>query len=516
MRTLPSKKPYRLIAVLSSIVFLVFTSIFYENRVASFHFVDEEYNFVLGKYLLGGEKLYQKTFSNHQPLGFVISAAVQGVTQPNSIFLLVKRHREFMIAYSFFWSIGLVAAFGLPALLFVALYELMKIFLLGNLFLPEALSVYPLLYLVGLVVYRGQKPKKYELVLSGLLVGMIILLLAPLWPLILVITLLLLRKSSIKSAGFLAAGMVPMLALFLYFSFLPQYFYDTVIINTRYFIPLTAAEPAAPSLLKSLFAPLIALFAAEQTPTGLVARMVSAIFLTTCMLLAIKKRHRLALLGIFLLWLANLRFVWPGQEFYRGFHLLPWFALLLFLSVENAAVVSSLFKNAVIKLSLVVALLAVFVVSLWSSYPALFVKRDVRKDLYINYSNQFTMGEAVKIMASDSLRRSDTLLALPDEWLIYWQSGLRPPTRINSYYAWMDKTPDLSAQVKMAFNDLKPTFVYCDCGREREATVIDYLGGYVRLRGSQGFTNLYVLPEKLARLSQQQLDRLNDLGFKVK
>ena len=41
------------------------------------------------------------------------------------------------------------------------------------------------------------------------------------------------------------------------------------------------------------------------------------------------KKYKLFLGGVFLLGLANIRYIPPGQEIYRGFHSIPWFALLI-------------------------------------------------------------------------------------------------------------------------------------------------------------------------------------------
>ena len=81
------------------ILFLSITTFFYLNKVFSFHFVDEDHNFALGKYLLQGEILYRDFFTNHQPMETIGSALIQKSTNPPNIAQLVKRHRQAIQIY---------------------------------------------------------------------------------------------------------------------------------------------------------------------------------------------------------------------------------------------------------------------------------------------------------------------------------------------------------------------------------------------------------------------------------
>lgn len=64
----------------------------YQNKAFSIRFVDEEQNFVLGNFVAKKEKLYSDLFANHQPVTFILSGTINSLTDPNSIYLLVKRH----------------------------------------------------------------------------------------------------------------------------------------------------------------------------------------------------------------------------------------------------------------------------------------------------------------------------------------------------------------------------------------------------------------------------------------
>src|SRR5258708_38435404 len=140
-------KRNNLIFLAISFLLLILVALFYRYHIFNHHFVDEEDNLVLGYYLTSGEKLYQDVFSHHQPFAYILSTAIQKKTQPTSVFLLIKRHREFMIFWSLIWGIFLLIRFRTLFIPILLIYELAKIYLFGNLFLADGLVVYPLLYL---------------------------------------------------------------------------------------------------------------------------------------------------------------------------------------------------------------------------------------------------------------------------------------------------------------------------------------------------------------------------------
>src|SRR3989344_4430053 len=102
-----------------------------ESHIFNIALRDEEDNFTTGKWILEGKKIYQDFFLQHQPLPTLMSAIVQKTTNPNSIFLLVKRHREFIFLYSFLFGALLTLRFGYLGLLITIAAELLKTALLG-------------------------------------------------------------------------------------------------------------------------------------------------------------------------------------------------------------------------------------------------------------------------------------------------------------------------------------------------------------------------------------------------
>jgi hypothetical protein len=216
----------------------------------------------------------------------------------------------------------------------VIIYELTKLFLLGNIFLPESLVVYPLIWLLSIFFLGTKKLKQWELVLSGFSLSAVIFLLAPLWPLALMLFVLLLARSGdrFNTLKLVFLGGLPILALSFWVSSFLDYLHQAIYINLRYFVPLTSTEPLTTSLFKAFVAPVLSFFSqAESAPTLRVIQMLSLLLIFNVFLLIKSRKFSLVIFSVLVLFLSNLRYIQPGQEYYRGFHLLPWFATLIFL-----------------------------------------------------------------------------------------------------------------------------------------------------------------------------------------
>lgn len=506
---------YKLKALYVAIVVVFFLAIssFYQNKVFSPHFVDEEDNFILGKYLLKNEKIYQDLFSHHQPLAYVFSAGIQEAIDPNSIYLLIKRHREAIIAWSFLWSVLLVVRFGLPLLLTITTFELTKIYLFGNLFLSESLAVYPLLYLTSFVIFKHNQLNSksvYEYLFIGICVGLIIFLLSPLWPLVGVLVFLIFwRMLNLKKIFLSAIGFGTIALLILPFISIPDYINDAYLINFHHYIPQASEESWFATFIKALFSPIIALKTyISDSKILMIMKVLSGVFLINLLLLIIRRKITLLLIVVFVLGISNIRFVEPGLQYYSGFHILPWFLLLIFFSLYLSLDNFWHYKNRWVKLILVILILSLFISALVTANKSLFTKRDMATDFYINYSRQFDFGRAVNIMKSDG----DTLFVVPDEWLIYWQGDIDHATKMINYYAWMTYVPQLNEIVETNFQTSPPTFFYCDCvgsyfGLEK------YWNLYTPVKKDGKETKLLILKEKLQYVTKSQKEELKYYNF---
>jgi len=483
--------------------FLLTTGYFYTKNTFSLHFVDEEYNFAIGKYLLKDEVLYKDIITNHQPITHIASSFVQNYSKPNSIFLLVSRHRTAIAVWSLIWSLFFVLFFGVSALLFVFCYELTKSYLFGNLFLAETIVVYPFLFLIGLIIYRKKLSHPLLLTFSGICISLCLFLLGPIWPAVAFITLLLLYRQKnylIKTLAFMFLGaLIIILALWKYVSF-SGYLYWYLYTNFIYTVPnYHGNEHWVLTILKSFMSPLISFITFDNTPMLWLIRIFSLLLIIN---LVIIRRFRLVLIVITVLGLSNIRFVPPGSGHYSGFHMLPWFAALVFITSVLSLQQFKPNVPAVFKLTNVLLIIFAVVFSLNYTKPVLLERRDSQKDYLINYSTYTDRGEIVRIIKDPT----DTLFVSRDSWLIYWQSDTNHLPSLFGYYAWMSGVPKLHAAVLEKFSKEPPTFFYCDDCKGLDLE--QFLPRYTNIKKNKVSTDLYVISDKIKGLSKSQKEQL--------
>lgn len=478
-------------------------STFYHNKVFSLHFVDEEDNLVLGYYLTKGEKLYSDLFSHHQPLAYVFSAGVSKITRPNSVYLLIKRHREVMIAISLFFSTLLALRFGLPMMLALIIFELNKLFLLGNLFLSESLVVYPVLYILGIIFKKIKNISKIEVILIGLLAFSSAFLLAPIWPLLLLLVGVFLyqRKEKFKSTFVLLfLGGVPIMIVSLIFGSFEYYLKYAIWLNLFYYAPLASADRNVfMSVVLPFLTPILTFFdfSSKQTITLATFKILFLALIINLFFLVKKKDYKPVLLILIILGLSNTRYVRPGEDYYRGFHILPYFSVLCFITIFTSIHMIERHKKWY-RYIVTLLFLSLLVFHFNSS---LFKKDDIENKFYINYSRQVSFGEIVKILK----KPSDRLFVAPDEWLVYWQADISHASKMVNFYAWMNNVSDLAAITDTMFRQNKPEFVHLNfkgTGFER------YLEGYRQIKKDGKETDLYVLERRLHGLSSEQKNSL--------
>ena len=242
-RYFTSKKVLALLLVL--LVFYVFQLKYLEKSIFNIQFGDEDDNFVTGAWILEGQKLYKDIFFQHQPAATYISAAVQEITKPNSIFLLVKRHRELIYLYSAAAFFLLTFRFGFVGFVTAILYETTKFYLLGNLFLAETLAMPPLLFVIGLIyetVYRREKlSSRLNLAVALISIVFIQWTLLPLAPFAIISLVIIWYLSSKHLRSFFPKfiGIYILLLSFIFLKLFPfsAYLKDTVLITSTQNIP---------------------------------------------------------------------------------------------------------------------------------------------------------------------------------------------------------------------------------------------------------------------------------------
>lgn len=500
-------KTLKILVIFVGILNLLATAFYFRKHALNFKFVDEEDNLTIGKYVLKGEKIYDDIISNHQPLTYILSSNIQGVTHPENGYFLITRHREFMISWAIGWSIILFFSFGLRFVIFSIIFELTKIHILGNLFLAEGLTVYPLAYLLGYML----KPNlsKTALFILGISSATCLFLLLPIWPAIIFSVLIIIynqRKSLLNLMKFFLPSFLLVIIFTFIYASLTGYFFYTLFVNLIYTVPGYQNESPIIILIKSFFSPLLVFFSSSYTPTQIAIELLSLIFLINLFILIISKKFKKAILIIVSLALLNIRFIYPGTEGYSGFHLLPWFGAFIFFA-SYLAYESIKMKSWPILRIIITSLLGLTVFISLKTFPEPFKKEDSIKSYYINYSTHLSLGDEIKIMKSEN----DTLFVSPNAWLIYWEADIKHLPKLYGDYTWMAGFKPLQQRINLQFETNPPTFFYCDnC---KQLLLEKYLNKYQMMLKNNSPTNLYVLSSKVLKLTKHQLSDLQDLNI---
>lgn len=484
------------------ILFFMYLSIGYEKRVFSINFVDEEDNMAIGKYILNGEKLFTDIYTNHQPIPYIMSAAIQEVAQPNSIPALVKRHREFILLWSFVWAVILIIRFGPKILIFIVPYELSKYYFLGHLYLAEPLVVYPCIYLAALLFQPESRLSSKEYVFVGLISSFIALSLLPMIPFTIfaILLLLWLSRPSIKQVLFFLSGIIIICAITGYFSSVQYYFRDTIYANLKYYIP-TGGESIGVAGLSSFVDPLRYVFFPDYSsePVNII-KICSFILIINIIALSLIKKKKYYLVFLVLLGVINLR---SFEVMSNSFHLLPWYGILIFSSIFTSIELIKLTKKNNLKLVYFVFIITIISTTLYYTNGFYLKNVNTAGDEYINFSVPFDYGEAVRIMKNPG----DKMFAVYNGSLIYWASGIDHAVPAVFYYPWMQDVPYIRKSVDEMFANNPPEFFIYQY--KVEPNIEKNIIKYVKIKKDNQATYLYVLKEKYESLSKKQYEGLN-------
>ena len=444
------------------------------QRALSFHFVDEEDHIVTADFMNQGFKLYKDLSVNHQPLVYLSSQVVQTITQPKSIYLLIKTHRLAMFVYGALWSVFLVWRFGLVGLIFSLFMEGLKYYGFGNLWLMESMAIYPSVYIFGNLIegwINKVWPKKWESILMGVSSFVVLFNLVPLWPWLAIVWLVYLIKNR-KMFGWQLLGLVlPTVVLFLFVSPI-DWFRETIEYNVVYAMPQLSVINSFQDWLKIIFFPFLALGIKGSYQAQVI------IFLLVGLVSGSLINGRFGLLGLIygLLVLANLRVPSPEEVYYGGFHLLPWMGLLL---------ICSLLMIKRIRIKPIVFVLIIWGLSLLlDKNMPYFWQTNSMIEYQVNYSRFDSLNTKVKSLA----KPNDRMAVLTSESLIYWQTGIKPATRQVVYYAWEHDVPRLKEEYEQVFYGIDPPeFIY----GANETRLVEEK--YSQVWQDEALTELYVI-----------------------
>jgi hypothetical protein len=457
-----------------------------QQRSLSLHFVDEEDHLAGADLINRGYKLHEQIQSNHQPLVYFASAAIQKLGRPDNIFMLIRRHRQALFIYGALWSLLLVLRFRSLGLLFVAIFEFLKYGLLGNLLLMESLAVYPVVYLFG-VFLEGKRPSKKELLFMGVASWLVVFNLVPLYPWLGIMLLLTLIKAK-KDIVYLLIGLiVPTLILFSFYSPV-AWFRETLYNNWIYAVPALNQVKTGADWLKIIFFP----FTAYNSLHSLQASFI-ALFFTGYLLAALSNRKLFWLYPLLLL--ANNRVLSPGAAYYEGFHLLPWLGLLIAVFVYSLAKLKFVFV-----LPLVIWLL----VLMFNKNMPYFNTTDPAYEYYVNYSTIDDFNFAVKNIS----RPGDRMAVTAIQPLLHWHTDTDLATRQLVYYGWEPNVPELKADYDRVFlGSDPPEIIY---GSDEPKLLEEK---YTNVFRHGKASELFVRSDRYQQISEEQWQALLTRGF---
>ncbi len=323
------------------VLFWVFLRNIYRDRIGAFGCFDDCFNYMGGYFLLSGKRLYADIFFNHQPIFAYLSALIQYVTKPDGIYLLIYHHRMFLIYFSMIADALLVLRFGAVGFGFALLYESTKGFLFGEHFLAEAVIIYPLVYLLGIIgeVWRRYPSirqlaersllqesshsvrtikawRNIELILAAIFTWFIVFSREPYVLLAMVMFGYLLWKQWNSSWCKVSLGLFGILSIItIGFHSLPDYFFNIITVNV--------SRPGNEgNLWTMMFYPVLVFFGGHWN-------LFRSIEVALAILFWILTFFRPMLFLFVFLTLANIRPVSPGDIYYAAFHHLQWYGLFI-------------------------------------------------------------------------------------------------------------------------------------------------------------------------------------------
>lgn len=488
---------FRIFLVFLLIPLWVFLRTVYRDRIGAFGCFDDCFNYMGGYFLLAGKRLYADIFFNHQPFPAYISAAIQYLTKPEGIYLLIHQHRMFLIYFSMIADMLLVLRFGLVGFGFALLYETTKGYVFGERFLAEAIIVYPLVYLLGLIGEMWRKKNIFggEVLLAGMLTWFVVFSREPYVPLALTLFGYLLwkhkgnkEKKVSLSVFLLLSGVTIVIHSF------PDYFFNLITVN--------ASRPGTEgNIWLTIFYPLMVFFGGQWNLFRWIEVGLAGIFwLLVASLIPVKKTRVRIIVLLIILTLANIRSVAPGEIYYAAFHHIVWYGLFIMAVIGLIREIWERRGYVVAGVS-TIAFLGVTIWAFVSPQSYIHEKVDRHAEFTTNFSQIFTIGGIIKTLSTPA----DTLFL--DGWddLIYWQAKLPSPYR----YVWYTSSMYQFARYQEARGDMflhnPPTFFYGKCVEDVfNPASLPRANEYARLTTSKAPTCVFVLRSKIPEISDTQ------------
>lgn len=509
----------KIIVLLILVVVYVVLYKIYIPRVSAFGCFDDCNNFMRGYFVLNGKHLFLEVFSGHQPLGSYLSTLIQFISSPQNIFELVLRHRQFILLLGFLFNSLLIIRFGYKFIFFVIIFELSKFYLFGDRFLAENMIVYPIVYLMGIVLLKFNQKKVYffDYLFAALFCWFIVFAREPYIPLALFMYLIFIfYKFSLKNAIFSLSIFTLLSLVTIFIHDAKEYFFNVIEFNFIVNVPADATPTGlpGPKILQIFFYPIYSLFFGKANIFSYLLTGVSFIFCLHFITLIKQRKYKIAAFIFIALGLANIRVVFPGFIFYYAFHMSVWYGMLIFILIY---LLFNETKNKIVFNLSLILLGLIFTIFIFSPKYFAWEKIDVHAEFITNYGSVLQEGEVIKILS----KPDDSLFLDASDDLIYWQSK-----RFSQYkYAWYTSSmPTFSLfrdeRTKMFKNnppDFYREYGFCfDKQSEKYLTLPNFVtNDYIRLESEGRPSCIFIRKDKIKEITQDQWDEAAKWHFSL-
>lgn len=487
-----------------SSIFLIFVSYRYFLYSVSFAFVDEYDNVVAGYFMSKGYSLFSQIFHNRQFGMVFISYVLQVITKPESLYSLILVHRLSIIFFSFAFFLLLSVRFGIIGMVFSVLFEVLKFFLFGNLFLAESFIVYPVVYFFLLYFDDKKEISLLEQIFIVVSFIFVVFMREVYIPLALFLFIALLVRYKKFNKSFLFIGLVVAISFLFKFIDLKEYYYQLVKLNSLRLVP-DSKHFEGVNIISSLFYFIILLFKGPWNDFRIISVAYSLLFILSLIFLLLKNKEKLALFMFIALSLAAIRTIEPGKPFYGTYRLIQFYALL----ISSILVSIIIFRRFKIKMGrpIEILLIAVFFFSVFNKSSFLFTKIDRNKEFNIAYNRYFVGGEVIKLLKKDN----DKLFVDGYDSLLFYTSQAKPSFKYVFYYPVMINVKMYEKEKNEMFITNKPSFYFIDCISRSTAKIPKIVEReYVQFSydRTKGDTCLYISKEKAYTIDPEQLNKI--------
>ncbi len=520
--TIPSvftrQNVFKVILVVLISILWVFLRYIYRDRLGAFGCFDDCFNYMGGYFLLSGKRLYSEIFFNHQPLMAYMSAAIQFITKPESIYMLVYEHRMFLVYFALAFDIVLIVRFGLVGFLFSFLYESTKGYVFGERFLAEAMVVYPLVYLWILVwqIREHKSVTRFDLILSSIFTWFVVFAREPFIPLVLFLYGILLYRYRLKERlwSLLILGILSITTLFIHS--IPDYVYNVITVNQLTIATgeITMTKLTGTGLFQVFFYPLFIFFGGVWNHFRIIEVGLAVMFLMSLAIAFIhEKNYRKILLLFIVLGLANIRTINPGLIYYAAFHLTIWYALFI---TTVLLLIGDQWTRRAQGIALVFYLLFGILIGfgLLNRQSYLYDKVDRQVEFNNGYGNYYALGSVIQILSHPG----DTLFLDGADDLIYWQAKLYSPFLYSWYTSVMPAIAYYRDVRDEMFATKPPDFYYNQCSKkhlEPEILPKNNKTVYRQLLFDNTPSCLFIKSDKIPNVTQEQWEGIKKFSFSL-